>query len=163
MSENTEPQAAATPATSTRADSAAASSAKASPSSEAPASPGASAPPPTGGPDAPAGEQTSAHPFTREDIFEALRPIVDPEIRLSIVDLGLVYDAKVANEGKYVEVKMTLTTPMCPYGPMLLTQVQDVVNTLPGVEDAKVTLIWEPPWDPRTMASEYAKDKLNIW
>ena len=101
--------------------------------------------------------------LTREVIFEALRPVVDPEIRLSIVDLGLVYDAIVAREGKFVEIKMTLTTPMCPYGPMLMTQVQDVVNTLPGVEDAKIPLVWEPPWDPKTMASDYAKDKLNIW
>ena len=43
------------------------------------------------------------------------------------------------------------------------SEVQDVVNTLPGVEDGKVTLVWEPPWDPKTMASDYAKDKMNIW
>ncbi|MBI4603999.1 MAG: metal-sulfur cluster assembly factor [Planctomycetes bacterium] len=90
-------------------------------------------------------------------------PIVDPEIRIGIVDLGLIYDVVFSNVGKAVEIKMTLTTPMCPYGPMLLTQVQDVANTLPGVEDARVTLVWDPPWDPRTMASDFAKDRLNIW
>ena len=65
------------------------------------------------------------------------------------------------NEGKGLEVKMTLTTPMCPYGPMLLSQVQELANSMPNVQDAKVTLVWEPPWDPKTMASDYAKDKLN--
>jgi metal-sulfur cluster biosynthetic enzyme len=101
--------------------------------------------------------------LTKEDVYEALKPIIDPEIRLSIVDLGLIYDAHLWNEGKGVEVKMTLTTPMCPYGPMLMTQVQDAVNVLPGVDDGKVTLVWEPPWDPKTMASDHAKDKMNIW
>jgi metal-sulfur cluster biosynthetic enzyme len=46
---------------------------------------------------------------------------------------------------------------------MLMTQVQDAVNVLPGVDDGKVTLVWEPPWDPKTMASDHAKDKMNIW
>lgn len=105
----------------------------------------------------------AATPLTKDVVFEALRPIIDPEIRLSIVDLGLIYDVHVAGEGKFVEIRMTLTTPMCPYGPMLMTQVQDVANTLPGVQDAKIVLVWEPPWDPRTMASDFAKDKLNIW
>lgn len=101
--------------------------------------------------------------ITKEGVLEALKPIVDPEIRLGIVDLGLVYDVLVRNEGKAIEVKMTLTTPMCPYGPMILSQVQEVANAMPGVEDAKITLVWEPPWDPRTMATEEVRDKLNIW
>ena len=107
--------------------------------------------------------QENGPKLTKEEVLEALKPIVDPEIRIGIVDLGLIYDVLVKNEGKSVEVKMTLTTPMCPYGPMLMTQVEDVANTMPGVENAKITLVWEPPWDPRTMASDYAKDKLNIW
>ena len=101
--------------------------------------------------------------ITKEGVLEALKPIVDPEIRLGIVDLGLVYDVLVRNEGKGIEIKMTLTTPMCPYGPMILSQVQEVANSMPGVEDAKITLVWEPPWDPRTMATEEVRDKLNIW
>lgn len=101
--------------------------------------------------------------LTREVVFDALRPVIDPEIRLSIVDLGLVYDAHISADGKSVEIKMTLTTPMCPYGPMIMTQVQDVANTLPGVLNAKIVLVWEPPWDPKTMASDFAKDKMNIW
>ena len=125
----------------------------------------ASAPPPAEA-QPPAAEESAFEdfpPLTKESVLECLRPVIDPEIRLSIVDLGLIYDVILSNEGKSCEIKLTLTTPMCPYGPMLMTQVQDVANTLPGVEDARVTLVWEPPWDPRTMASDYAKDKLNIW
>ena len=107
---------------------------------------------------------TSVPPaLTKETVLEALKPVVDPEIRLSVVDLGLVYDVVITEGGKSIEVLMTLTTPMCPYGPMLLAQVQDLVRHLPGVQDGKVTLVWEPPWDPRTMASEEAKDQLMIW
>ena len=101
--------------------------------------------------------------ITKEAVMELLRPIVDPEMQIGIVDLGLIYDVSVGSEGKKVEVKMTLTTPMCPYGPMLLAQVEDAVRLLPGVEEANVSFVWDPPWDPRTMASDEAKDQLMIW
>ena len=101
--------------------------------------------------------------ITKEQVFEILKPIVDPEIQLSLVELGLIYDISIENEGKRLEVKMTLTTPMCPYGPMLVGQVEEVLRMLPGVEVSKVTLVWDPPWDPRTMASDEAKDKMMIW
>lgn len=130
--------------------------------------------------------------ISREEVLDALRPIVDPEIHLSIVDLGLIYDAIITvsedketegdadksegNSGSVeagdlspeegtvtLEVKMTLTTPMCPYGPMLVQQVTDVVSSLPYIDDAKVTLVWDPPWDPKTMASDEVKDKMGIW
>jgi metal-sulfur cluster biosynthetic enzyme len=101
--------------------------------------------------------------ITKESILDSLKPIVDPEIRIGIVDLGLVYDVIVEEEGKKVEVKMTLTTPMCPYGPMILTQVQDVLDATPAVKEGKVTIVWDPPWDPRTMASEAVRLKLQIF
>jgi metal-sulfur cluster biosynthetic enzyme len=101
--------------------------------------------------------------ITKESVLESLRSIVDPEIRIGIVDLGLVYDVAVEDGGKKVEVKMTLTTPMCPYGPMILTQVQDVLDATPAIEEGKVTIVWDPPWDPRTMASEAARLKLQIF
>jgi metal-sulfur cluster biosynthetic enzyme len=132
----------------------------AAPSSTPASSPPLAVPAPAAGEEK---EYEDFSPLTKESVLESLRPVIDPEIRLSIVDLGLIYDVILSNEGKSCEIKLTLTTPMCPYGPMLLTQVQDVANTLPGVEDARVTLVWEPPWDPRTMASDHAKDKLNIW
>jgi metal-sulfur cluster biosynthetic enzyme len=100
---------------------------------------------------------------TREQVMEALKPVIDPEIRLSIVDLGLIYGVDLDEEGKKVSVRMTLTTPMCPYGPMLVSQVQDVLNCLPGIQEGQVVLAWDPPWNPREMASDEAKDVLNLW
>ena len=101
--------------------------------------------------------------LTREEILERLKPVVDPEIGISIVELGLVYGVEPEEDGRRVTVRITLTTPMCPYGPALLGQVRDLVAAIPGVEEAKVDLVWEPPWDPRTMASDEAKDQLMIW
>ena len=106
--------------------------------------------------------QSQAPPPTRDQVYEALMPIQDPEIRIGIVDLGLIYDAEITEQGA-VTVKMTLTTPACPYGEMLISQTQKAVETLPGVTDAKIDIVWEPPWDPREMASDYAKDQLGIW
>ncbi len=100
---------------------------------------------------------------TSEQVMEALRPIIDPEIRLGIVDLGLIYGVDFDENGTTMTVRMTLTSPMCPYGPMLIGQVQDVINCFPGIQEAKVAVVWEPPWDPRTMASDEAKDVLKIW
>ena len=102
-------------------------------------------------------------PVTRDMVFEALKPIEDPEIHLGIVDLGLVYGADVAKEGKEVTVSMTLTSPACPYGPMIIDQVRAVAKKLPGVERAEVLVVWEPAWDPRTMAADHVKDILGIW
>ena len=101
--------------------------------------------------------------LTKEIVLEALKSVVDPEMLIGIVDLGLVYDVKLEEEGKKLGVDMTLTTPMCPYGPMLVGQVQDVLKMMPGVEESQVNLVWDPPWDPRTMANDEAKDKLMIW
>jgi len=99
---------------------------------------------------------------TKDQLYEALMPIQDPEIRIGVVDLGLIYDIEVTNTGA-ATVKMTLTTPACPYGEMLVSQVQKTVEEFPGVTDAKVDLVWEPMWDPREMASDFAKDQLGIW
>jgi metal-sulfur cluster biosynthetic enzyme len=127
----------------------------------APAAPGtAPASSPLPGGCAPAGGPA---PLTSEAVIGALKPIVDPELRVSVVDLGLIYGVAIEDDGRSVMVRMTLTTPMCPYGPMLVGQVQDVVSCLPGVIEGRVTLVWEPPWDPRAMASDEAKDILNLW
>jgi metal-sulfur cluster biosynthetic enzyme len=101
--------------------------------------------------------------LTTEGIFDAIRPVSDPEIRISIVELGLVYDVELENGGKDVTVKMTLTSPMCPVGPMIMSAVHENVALLPGVENVSVELVWDPPWDPRVMASDEAKDQLGIW
>jgi metal-sulfur cluster biosynthetic enzyme len=96
-------------------------------------------------------------------VFEALKTVVDPEVNLGIVELGLVYGVDLENEGKKVSVEMTLTSPMCPYGPVIIQSVNNSLKTLPGVEETDVQVVWEPQWDPKTMASDEVKDKLGIW
>ena len=101
--------------------------------------------------------------LTQEQVLDALRPVCDPEIAMSIVDLGLVYGVQIAEEGKNVQIDMTLTSPMCPYGPQLLAAAQAAVAGIAGVEEAKVNLVWVPRWDPREHASEDAKAMLGLW
>jgi len=99
---------------------------------------------------------------TVEEVMQVLKPIHDPEIRIGIVDLGLVYDVTVSESGK-ARIKMTLTTPACPYGEMLVTMVHRAVEELDGITDVEVVLVWDPPWDPKIMCSDAAKDMLGIW
>ncbi len=101
--------------------------------------------------------------ITEDIVIEALKPVLDPDINMSLVDLGLIYGVDIENEGKKVTVRMTLTTPACPYAPMLVNQIDDVLKALPMVEETFVQVVWEPQWDPRTMASDEVKDKLGIW
>lgn len=98
---------------------------------------------------------------TEKEVREALRPIQDPEIHFSIVDLGLIYGVQSSSDGT-VRVQMTLTSPACPVGPLLQAQVQSAVLRLPGVKEARVELVWNPPWDPRTMASDDIKMELGL-
>jgi metal-sulfur cluster biosynthetic enzyme len=96
-----------------------------------------------------------------EMVREALREnVIDPEIGVNIVDLGLVYDLGVTDG--VAEVTMTLTTPMCPLGPYIDSEVRAALQDVPGVTDAKVNLVWTPPWDPSKM-SEEAKLELGFW
>jgi metal-sulfur cluster biosynthetic enzyme len=95
--------------------------------------------------------------------MDMIRPVVDPEIGVSIVDLGLVYDVWIDEENKHIIVKMTLTSPGCPAGPEIMDAVDHAVRTHTGFEKVKVELVWEPKWDPREMASDEAKDILGIW
>ncbi len=95
------------------------------------------------------------------EIWTALRAIQDPEIHLSIVDLGLIYGVESDANGT-VKVRMTLTSPACPVGALLQAQVHSAVLRLPGVQEARVELVWEPPWDPKTMASDDIKMELGL-
>jgi len=96
-----------------------------------------------------------------ELVREALKDVFDPELRMSIMELGLVYDVEI--EAANVKIIYTLTTPACPLGPVIEGQIQDVVMDLPGVKDIATELTFTPPWDPRTMASEEVKMQLGIW
>lgn len=98
----------------------------------------------------------------QEDVVrEHLRTIVDPELGVNIVDLGLIYAIEIGDEGKVV-VKMTLTSPACPLGAVIQAQVHQALTKLPWVKDPRVELVWTPRWDPRTMASEDARMELGI-
>jgi metal-sulfur cluster biosynthetic enzyme len=95
--------------------------------------------------------------------MDAIRPVTDPEINISIVDLGLVYDVEFDEADNQVNVKMTLTSPACPVGPQIMAAVHGKVLELEGVDNVDIQLIWSPPWDPRTMAAEDVKMMLGIW
>ena len=101
---------------------------------------------------------------TRNEVYEALKTVEDPELHIGIVDLGLVYGVEVTGEkNEDVAVSMTLTSPMCPVGPMFKEAVESRVRGMEGVEATKVEITFTPPWDPRTMASDDAKVLLGIW
>ncbi len=104
---------------------------------------------------------TTAQQPTSEEIRETIRVVEDPEVGISVVDLGLVYD--IVNDGGDVKVSMTLTTPFCPIGPAIATQIETIIAEMPGVKSSKVEFVWSPPWDPKTMASDEVKDMLGIW
>jgi metal-sulfur cluster biosynthetic enzyme len=97
----------------------------------------------------------------QEDVVrENLRTVVDPELGVSIIDLGLIYDVVV--EDNNVKVDMTLTSPACPVGAVIQAQAHAAVKKLPWVKDVSVKLVWSPRWDPRLMATEDAKMELGI-
>lgn len=101
---------------------------------------------------------------SEEEVIESLKTVYDPELGISIVDLGLVYGVQVDDDTKNVIIDMTLTTPACPLGPVIKTQAHSVlVTNYPAVNDVDINLVWTPRWDPRTMASEEAKAELGIW
>ena len=88
-----------------------------------------------------------------EDVIAALKDIFDPEIPVNIYDLGLIYGVDVAEDGGVV-VSMTLTTPHCPVAESMPGEVELRVSAVPGVRDAEVNLVWDPPWDPAKMSDE---------
>jgi probable FeS assembly SUF system protein SufT len=102
--------------------------------------------------------------LTEEQVYEVLRTCYDPEIPVNIVELGLVYDLQILPlpDGAHrVEVKMTLTAPGCGMGPILQQDVESRLLGLPGVKEAAVLLVWDPPWN-RDMLSEAAKLQLGM-
>ncbi len=88
-----------------------------------------------------------------ESVIDALKSIYDPEIPVNIYDLGLIYGVDVTEDSD-VTVTMTLTTPHCPVAESMPGEVEMRVLSVPGVRDAEVTLVWDPPWDPAKMTDE---------
>ena len=96
----------------------------------------------------------------KEKVITEIKKIYDPEIPVNIYELGLIYDIKV-NKETVVDIKMTLTTPNCPVAESLPKEVEDSVKGIKEVKDAKLELVFEPPWD-ESMMSEAAKLELNL-
>ena len=88
-----------------------------------------------------------------ERVIDALKEIYDPEIPVNIYDLGLIYGVDVTDEGD-VAITMTLTTPHCPVAESMPGEVELRASTVPGVRDAEVNLVWDPPWGPNLMSDE---------
>ena len=86
---------------------------------------------------------------TKEEVFEALRQVEDPELGMDIVELGLLYDVEV--QGPRVKVIHSLTSMGCPAGPMIQEDINRVASGVPGVEDVDIELTWDPPWTPDKM------------
>ncbi len=105
-------------------------------------------------------------PLTEEQVREELKRVIDPELFVNIVDLGLVYNIDIQSqeeEGKYhVGVEMTMTSPMCPAGPQLIAQSKQVIGQIEGVENVEVKIVMDPPWTPDRM-TEDARDQLGIF
>ncbi|MGA2033151.1 MAG: metal-sulfur cluster assembly factor [Thermoguttaceae bacterium] len=102
--------------------------------------------------------------ISEETIYEALHQVRDPELMVNVVDLGLIYGLGIEEQdAKYkIHVVMTMTTPACPYAPMLLQEVKDVLLGLAGVSDVEVHLTLDPPWTPDRM-TEDARDELGFF
>ena len=97
----------------------------------------------------------------QEEVRTALKSVIDPELNMNVVDLGLIYGIDV--QGNQVKVTHTLTSPGCPLGPVIKGQMHSALARIPWVKEIQVELIWTPPWDPHTMASEEVKTELGIW
>ena len=83
---------------------------------------------------------------TRDDVINVLKNVIDPELRIDIWTLELIYNVNI--EDNVVNIRMTFTNPMCPYGPMLLSEVKEKVGKLKDVKEANVEITFDPPWKP---------------
>ncbi len=97
--------------------------------------------------------------FTKDDIYDAISTVIDPEVGFNLVELGLIYDVEI-NDDNSVLVTMTLSTPSCPLHEMLLNWTKEAVMKVDGVESVNVDLTFDPPWNP-TMATDEVKKKLG--
>lgn len=106
-------------------------------------------------------------PLKEDQVREALKQVIDPELFVNIVDLGLIYVVDVVSvdedEGKFkVDIEMTMTSPMCPAGPQLVAETKKYAGEMDGVENVEVKVVMDPPWT-QDMMSDDAKDQLGIF
>jgi metal-sulfur cluster biosynthetic enzyme len=108
-----------------------------------------------------AGGDSNAEAATEESVLEALKHVVDPELGINIVDLGLVYDVDISESGA-IHIEYTLTTMGCPIGPLIEQQMQSFLEGVPGVASVDAEMVLRPPWTPEMM-SEEAKAALGYF
>ena len=104
-------------------------------------------------------------PIEEDAVREALKQVIDPELFVNIVDLGLIYEIKIDENdagNSNVQVEMTMTSPACPAGPQLLGQSKEFVSRLEEIGEVDVRLVMDPPWTPDRM-TEDARDQLGIF
>lgn len=107
-------------------------------------------------------------PISEEAVREALKQVIDPELFVNIIDLGLVYTVVTEPAGEVnpdkenIKIEMTMTSPACPAGPQLIGQSKQVLSALEGVNDVEIKLVMTPPWSPDLM-TEAARDQLGIF
>ncbi|WP_029522784.1 iron-sulfur cluster assembly protein [Persephonella sp. KM09-Lau-8] len=92
---------------------------------------------------------------TKEEVYKALKNVIDPEIGFNIVDLGLVYDVDIQDGN--VKIKMTLSSPSCPLSGTILSWVESAVRNIEGVENVDIELVWDPPWTIERASDEVKK------
>ncbi|UCM99569.1 metal-sulfur cluster assembly factor [Sulfurimonas sp. SWIR-19] len=97
--------------------------------------------------------------YTKDELFQAISTVIDPEVGFNLVEMGLIYDASCDEEGN-VKVVMTLSTKACPMHQMILQWVKEAVEKLPNVKSADVEVVWEPQWN-ISMADENVKKALG--
>ena len=97
---------------------------------------------------------------TEDAVFDAVKEIIDPEVGINIVDMGLIYGVDIEDE--IVNITMTLTSPGCPAGGQLINGTQHVTQQLDGVDEVNINVVWTPRWTPEMMTEE-AKDELGIF
>jgi len=110
-------------------------------------------------------QSDSSVAITEDKVREELKRVIDPELFVNIVDLGLIYlvDILPGEEGKLnVNVEMTMTSPMCPAGPQLVANSRQVIEEIPGVGAVDIKVVMDPPWTPEKM-TEDARDQLGIF
>ena len=105
-------------------------------------------------------EGNGHHAGLKDQVIEALRQVNDPELGINIVDLGLVYEVEI--EGRTVHVTYTLTTMGCPIGPLIESQIEQMLEGVEGVDDLQAEMVMSPPWTPDKM-SEEAKAALGMF
>ena len=97
-----------------------------------------------------------------KNIWEAISKVEDPDLNMSLVELGLIYEVNLDDQAS-AHIKMTLTSMACPMGPMLKNSIEEAAKSAEGVRDARVDVVWSPPWDPREMATEEVQMNLGIF